>query len=136
MFDEFKNKIMEIEIDELKEIKKIIDKAINEKSEKKFIIYKHSCFGSSSYHFSKYTHWAKLIKEIDNSKTNGYAFIGEFLKVDSENLIKVGSFIVESCSDELKLYKVVNEENIQLLLKGRKKEFISFIKKVKEITGL
>lgn len=62
--------------------------------------------------------------------------MGTFLKVESENLVKVGAYIVEVCSDNLSLYKVEGENKIQLLLEGKANSYVTFIKEAKKITGL
>lgn len=94
-------------------------------------IYTHDC----DYHIRKYKHFAKKITAIDSNKTNGFAFLGEFLDVNKENLVSQGSYIVEVCSSSIKLYRAFNDSK-ELLLKGSSSGYVSFIRKAKEITGL
>ena len=42
--------------------------------------------------------WRKLITQVDKTKANGYAFIGEWLKAGERAELEVGSFIL--CYDE------------------------------------
>ena len=98
-------------------------------------IYTQDCFDSSDYHIRKYKHFAKKITAIDSNKTNGFAFLGEFLDVNKENLVSQGSYIVEVCSSSIKLYRAFNDSK-ELLLKGSSSGYVSFIRKAKEITGL
>ena len=63
--------------------------------------------------------WRKLLERVDKEKTNGYAFIGEWLRAGERAELKVGSFIL--CYDEpgsmknwypvVRLFKVVENEN-------------------------
>lgn len=70
------------------------------------VLYTHDCKDSANYHKNKYKHWSKLIKSVDTSKTNGYAFIGEFLNINYEHKIPVNSIIVEVCDTKIKAYKI------------------------------
>jgi len=42
--------------------------------------------------------WRKLVTQVDKTKANGYAFIGEWLKAGERAELEVGSFIL--CYDE------------------------------------
>lgn len=126
--------IDEMTLEELKTLKEDLQNIINSK-QKKRTVYTHDCMGSSSYHFVKYKHYAKLIKSIDDSKDNGYAFVGDFLPVNQETLIPDCSYVVEACSEKLQLYLIKNDEK-ELLLTGIKKSMVSFIREAKEITNL
>ncbi|MCT4543512.1 MAG: hypothetical protein N4A63_08220 [Vallitalea sp.] len=135
------NKIMAqlllLDLEDLKEVRNALNNIIRKKSEKtKKVIYTHNCYNSSNYHFRKYKHWSKKITSVDDTKTNGYAFTGDFLKVDKENLVEVGSYIVECCDQSLYLYLLKNEDEVEELATGNYNEFISFIRSVKEITKL
>ena len=99
-------------------------------------IYTHDCYGSSQYHFGKCKHYAKVLDKIDNTKTDGYAFVGDFLKCDKENLIKKGKFVIEVCSVTLKIYRVVGDKEKELIIQGRQNEICSFIKEAKKLTSL
>lgn len=136
MVENLKEKISTIQLEELKQIRNIISEEIERKTVVRRVIYTHDCYGSSSYHFRKYKHWAKTLKQIDDTKTDGYAFIGDFLKGESENLVKIGAYVVEVCSDNLSLYKAEGENKFQLLLEGKANSYVTFIKEAKKITGL
>ena len=125
----------DFELKELIKIKSAVDKSINLKSDKKRVIYKHKCFGSSDYHFNKYKHYSKVLTLIDNTKTNGYAFVGEFLPIQKESLVREGSYVVEVCDADIYLYKIKADSD-ELLLQGKYSEMVTFIKRAKEITGM
>ncbi|MCD3223982.1 hypothetical protein [Clostridium botulinum] len=129
-----------METTKLLELKEQIEQELKERNPKKEkVIYKHECFGRSNYHQNKYKHWIKKLDAIDDSKTNGYAFVGNFLNVDTENLIEVNNYVVEVCGRTLTLYKVVknaNEGNKEFILEGNYNNIISFIKECKEIINL
>jgi len=42
--------------------------------------------------------WRKLLTQVDKEKTNGYAFVGEWLRAGERAELEVGSFIL--CYDE------------------------------------
>lgn len=81
----------------LEELDKLQSQIIKEKDlrAKNYCIHTHMCCGSSKHHFNKYKHYAKRITAIDSSQKNGYAFIGDFLSVDKENLVPQGSYVME-----------------------------------------
>ena len=126
--------LKELTIEELEILKTNVLKERESRITKK-VIYTHDCFGSSNYHMNKYKHFSKKLTGIDESKTNGYAFSGDFLSVECENLVTEGSYIVEVCMGIIKLYKASDNEK-ELLLKGNSGAYVSFIRKAKEITGL
>lgn len=100
-----------------------------------YCIYTHGCCERSTHHLNKYKHYAKRITAIDSSEKNGYAFIGDFLSVHKQNLVPEGSYVIEVCSNNLTLYRV-HEDKDELLLTGNDREYVTFIKKAKEVTGL
>jgi len=63
--------------------------------------------------------WRKHLEKIDKEKTNGYAFIGEWLRAGERAELEIGSFIL--CYDEpgsmknwypvVRLFKVVENGN-------------------------
>ena len=130
----FEETIKTLTLEELKEAKELIEKKIAEKSSgtTKKVIYTHDCCGGSSYHFNKYKHWCKLIEDIDSSKTNGFAFIGEFQNCRSENLIDEGSFVVETCGCELHLYLVTGDNEKKLLVEGASSKYATFVRECVE----
>jgi hypothetical protein len=121
----------------LEELQTLQNQLIKEKDSRvtpKYV-YTHDCCGYSNYHFNKYKHYSKRITGVDDSKANGFAFLGEFLNVRKENLVPEGSFILEVCNMSLKLYKI-NKECKELVLEGYINMFVSFIKEAKELTKL
>lgn len=72
-------------------------------------VYTHDCKGSAKYHLGKHKHWAKLVKAIDKSKTNGYAFIGDFLSVRAEHRVPKNSIVVEVCGTTLTAYRITGD---------------------------
>jgi hypothetical protein len=92
-------------IEELESLKKAIVAELHSREEKpELVLYTHACKGSSTYHLNKYKHWAKLVKSVDVTKTNGYAFAGEFLNVNAEHKIPAGSIVVEVCDCSITAY--------------------------------
>jgi hypothetical protein len=100
--------INEMSLEDLKLTKEIIEKRIAELTpqKKQLVLYTHNCKGSAKYHLSKYKHWAKQLAGIDATKTNGYAFLGEFLKVTSEHMLPSGSIVVEVCGMSITAYSI------------------------------
>lgn len=121
----------------LAELEKLQESIVKERGlkEKKQSIYTHDCYGSSDYHFGKYKHYSKKITAIDSTKTNGYAFSGEFLQLRNENLVPEGSYVIEACSCKLRIYRVDNDLK-ELILEGSSSSYVSFIREAKELTGL
>jgi len=108
---------------------KKIENTKKQKGEKKMVVYEHNCMDSARYHLRKYKHWAKLITGVDTTKTNGFAFQGEWLQVTSQNLVPNGSLVVEFCGydgKEFKLYRVSEngKEEIATAERGKLIEFI------------
>lgn len=134
MIDEYIEKLKCFSLEELEILhKNLIKEKDSRKSEK--YIYKHDCFHMSRYHIGKYKHYAKIITAIDDSKSNGYAFSGQFLNLSREELVPEGSYILEVCDSSVKLYRM-DKESKELLLEGYTGRYASFIKKAKEITCL
>ncbi len=65
--------------------------------------------------------WRKLLTQVDKTKTNGYAFIGDWLRAGERAELEVGSFIL--CYDEagsmrnwcpvVRLFKVGVENDLE-----------------------
>ena len=85
------------------------------------VVYEHECKGSARHHLMKYKHWAKLITSVDTSKTNGFAFDGEFLDVNSEHKIDVGSLVVEACGDTITLFRIDEDGKAELAVAQKNK---------------
>jgi len=94
----------------IEELRDLISQAHTElASRSELVVYTHDCSGSARYHLGKYKHWAKLVKSVDESKTNGYAWIGDFLSVERENKIPSGSLVAEVCGSAITVYRVTSE---------------------------
>lgn len=39
--------------------------------------------------------WAKTVTEVDQSQSSGYAFIGEFIKVEGKQELEIGTYILQ-----------------------------------------
>ena len=89
----------------------------------------------SNRHFAKYNHWAKILKNIDDSKTNGYAFEGEFIPYKQENLVKKGSIVLEHDEKGFTAYRAVNENEKEILMNATRTNLVTFIKELKKIIG-
>lgn len=120
-------------LQELKDLVKEANTLIKEMElNNRKVVYQHNCFGSASYHLTKYKHWSKLITDVDVSKSNGYAFIGEFLKVNMKHQVPIGSLIVECCNNSLYLYKVVGDEEKEEIFASGYTNIIYFIRNCKD----
>ncbi len=134
MIDKINLNLKDLTTEELEILKAEILKERDSRGTNK-TIYRHDCYDSSNYHIGKYKHFAKRLTGIDDSKTNGYAFSGDFLSIEGENLVTEGSYIVEVCSWKIKLYRASNDEK-ELLLEGTSSAYVSFIREAKEIARL
>ena len=76
--------------------------------------------------------WRKLLTQVDKTKANGYAFIGEWLRAGERAELKVGSFIL--CYDEagsmknwypvVRLFKVLENDLEEVFRwEGRVREY-------------
>lgn len=70
------------------------------------VLYTHDCQTSAKYHLNKYKHWAKQVHSVDVTKTDGYAFQGDFLSVTREHKLPVGSIVVEVCDATITAYRL------------------------------
>jgi len=102
---------------------------------KNLVVYEHDCMKSASYHLRKYKHWAKLLTAVDTTKSNGFAFIGEWLSVTSQNQVIEGSLVVEYCgydgNREFKLYRVTQSGKVEIVASSRQ-TIVEFIRKAAE----
>ncbi len=122
------------------QIEKVEKREQNQKEagKMKMVVYEHNCMDSARYHLRKYKHWAKLITGVDTTKTNGFAFQGEWLQVTSQNLVPNGSLVVEFCGydgKEFKLYRVTEtgKEEIATAERGKLVEFVQIAAEEKEV---
>jgi len=115
------------------ELKKLIEGARKELESRaaELVLYAHDCKGDSRYHLSKYKHWAKKVSSVDVTKTNGYAFIGQFLDVRSEHKLPVGSVVVEVCGDNVRAYKLTKDGK-KRFAEANRKSMSDLIAKVAE----
>jgi len=116
-------------LEDLEALKKAISEEIEERKKNILVLYTHDCKNASSYHLSKYSHWAKLVKGVDVSKTNGYAFIGEFLSVGAEHKLPVGSIVVEVCDQTIRAFRLTLEGKKEIA-EGKRNSMSSFIEEV------
>ena len=118
-------------LEQLKDLKYRVkvEIATRESASKKLVVYTHDCKGSSDYHVRKYKHWSKLVKGVDKTKTNGYAFIGDFLNISYEHKLPVGSIVAEVCDRDIKVYRIV-EEDFELISEGKTDRMSDVIEEV------
>jgi len=93
-------------------------------------VYTHDCKGSAKYHLGKHKHWAKLVKAIDKSKTNGYAFIGDFLSVRAEHRVPKNSIVVEVCGTTLTAYRITGDHEKAKISSAGTRSLSSLISKL------
>ena len=111
----------------------MLNRELNHRNTKQpLVVYKHDCHGSSNYHFNKYKHWCKRVARVDRSRTDGYAFIGDFLKSKTENMIPEGSIVVEVCGRNYYAYRITDEFEKDLIAQGTQGALHSFIIAVDE----
>ena len=102
--------IKELTTEEIKKLINLFTAELKSREEKpRLVVYTHDCKGASRYHLNKYKHWCKLITGIDHTKADGYALIGRFLKVDGENMVPVGSIVVEVCDKDYTAYRITGD---------------------------
>ena len=73
-----------------------------------------------------------LVTSVDRSKTDGYAFIGDFLKYKTENMIPEGSIVVEVCNTNYYAYRVTDDYFKELIAQGKRGSLHQFIVAVDE----
>ena len=100
-----------------------------------FVVYRHCCHNESKHHLRKYKHWCKLVKDVDLSKANGYAFIGEFLSVTQEHMVPVGSIVVDMCSPQCIAYRVTGDYEKEKIACQDYRSMFPLIKAVAEALG-
>lgn len=116
-------RVKSMSVEELKSLKNIINEELERKRTKEYAVYSHDCMNSANYHKGKYKHWAKLVTSIDTTKANGYAFIGEFLSINVEHKLPVGSLVVEVCDRVIEAYRI--EANGKVLIDSAKTNAMS-----------
>ena len=116
------------------QLKELIEGAKKElmKRKEQLVVYTHDCKNAARYHLGKYKHWSKLVTSVDTSKTNGYAFGGDFLTVTAEHKIPVGSVVVEVCGGTIEAY-IMKPEGKEHQFKASTSSMSDFIEKVAEL---
>ncbi len=96
-------------------------------------LYTSDCKDSSKYHRDKLKHWAKLVDGVDTTKTNGYAFLGEFLKITSEHILAKGSIVVEYCEKHgVKAYRIIGDDEKEELGRAQHNAMTALIRQIAE----
>jgi len=114
--------LKEMSTEELRELLTAIQEELKSRTQA-HVVYTHNCARKAEYHLRKYRHWAKLVQAIDPTQPNGYAFVGQFLPIESESLVPENSIVVEACGDEITAYRITQSGKIEV---GRgKKGFLS-----------
>ncbi len=49
-------------------------------------------YGAETWKLKK---WAKIVKSVDQSKSNGYAFIGDFINAEQKYELEIGTYIMQ-----------------------------------------
>jgi len=101
MFD-----LSKMSTEQLENLKREVVKEIakRKKPNEELVLYTHNCKGSTQYHLTNYIHWAKRVLDVDTSKINEYAFIGNFLIIGAEYKLPLGSIVVETCGQDKNIY--------------------------------
>ena len=94
------------------------------------VLYAHNCKNSANYHRSKYKHWAKLVTAVDTTKTNGYAFAGDFLRFESEHKVPAGSIIVEVCDKDITAYRAKADGGFTTIATAKTNSMSGFVETV------
>lgn len=120
----------------IEELNKLIEDAkaeLKNRKEEKIIYITEFRRGNSGY-----KRWAKEITSIDLTKTDCYAFSGNWLKKDDEveNIVSKGSYVLEYIGrkeNQLCLYKALDNNKKELVLEGDLKKLASFIIEAEKI---
>jgi len=108
--------LKQLNLEQLKELKTSITNEIELREPKKeFVLCTHECKNSANYHQNKYKHWLKIITSVDNTKTNSYAFNGEFLSINIEHKLPENTIIAEFCGSGniVEIYHIKSKDNIE-----------------------
>lgn len=95
--------------EELRNLIAEAQKELDRRRPQDLVVYTHDCYGYAKHHLGKYKHWAKIIRDVDTTKTNGYAWIGDFLPVTAQHKIPANSIVVEVCGNTITAYRVTTE---------------------------
>ncbi len=111
---ERKMNLENLTLEELIELRSKVLAEIASRQETELVVYTHNCKNSAKHHRGKYKHWAKLLTEVDTTKTNGYAFKGDWLQITAEHKIPVGSIVVEVCDKDIVAYRITTEGKVKI----------------------
>lgn len=121
-------------------INQLTDELKSREDKPRFVVYTHNCKGASRSHLNKYKHWCKLVTGIDNTKADGYALIGKFLRVDGENMVPTGSIVVEVCGNDYTAYRITGDYEGTVVAEATRGSLHSMITAIAEVlksdTGL
>jgi hypothetical protein len=117
---------------QLKELIEAAKRELDSRKKTELALYTHDCKNAARHHLGKYKHWSKLVTSVDTSKTNGYAFGGDFLTVTAEHKIPVGSVVVEVCGGTIEAY-IMKPEGKEHQFKAPTSSMSNFIEKVAEL---
>lgn len=98
------------------------------------VLYTHDCQKSAKYHLTKYKHWAKAVRSVDLTKTNGYAFIGDFLAITTEHKLPIDTIVVEVCDKDVTAYQVTAAGKVKVA-EAKTNSMSSLIQKVADVIG-
>lgn len=128
--------LVNLSVEELKTLQfEIAEELKKREADAPKVIYMHDCASASDYHLGKYRHYAKLVRRIDTTQKNGYAFIGDFLGVSDEHLIPAGSIVVERCDDTVIAYRVTGDRQKEKIAGCSAFRMIDFIRKLAEVVN-
>jgi hypothetical protein len=124
--------VKEMNVEELRKLKAEINHELARR-EDKFGVYAHDCINSAKYHLGKYKHWSKKIDDVDTTKTNGYAFKGDFLNIKEQHKLKINSLVVEfkGCENTYTLYRM-EASGKEEIIEATRSNLIELIEKAKE----
>lgn len=111
----------------IREAKKENDYRMNQEE----VIYQYDCKRESDHHHKKYKHWAKVVEEIDDEKSDDSAFVGKLLSCRKQELVRNKTLVVECHGNNLKCYRITKTGK-KLILCGSTYSIINFIRKLKE----
>lgn len=119
--------LTKLSVEELKKLIAEANKELENRTEEKIIYVTDFKRGNSGY-----KRWAKEITSIDLTKTDCYAFSGNWLKKDNEveNIVSKGCYVLEYIGkkeNQLCLYKALDNNKKELILEGDLKKLASFI---------
>lgn len=127
-------KLENMTLDELIKIRDRVLEEIVSRQTSELAVYTHACKNSAEYHKRKYKHWSKLLTAIDVTKTNGYAFKGDWLNISAEHKVPVGSVVVEVCGKDITAYEMTTEGKVKID-ESKTNAMSRFIEKVAQLVN-